>query len=225
MATIKAVIPAKLRSKTTKGGLATLRREGFVPAVLYGLKSEPTLITLKATDLREALSMRNAVFNLDIEGKVEAAMLKQVERDAIRRDLIHIDFLRVNDTHPVVVSVPIATHGIPVGVKQQGGVFSVMKKSVRVKASIANIPEALDLDVSELTAGKIFYVRDLKIANVVFLTPAKTALFGVTSGRAEEEAVTAKPAAAAAPAAAAKPAAGAKAPAAAPAAKGGDKKK
>jgi large subunit ribosomal protein L25 len=136
----------------------------------------------------------------------------------------HVDFLRVNDTHPVVVTVPVNTFGIPVGVKQQGGVFSVMKKVVRLKTRIGNIPEQFNIDVSELGAGKIFYVRDLKMADVSFLTPPKTALFGVTSGRKEEEPAAAAAKPAAAPAAAK---AGEKAgdKAAAPAAKAADKKK
>jgi len=214
MATATFVVPAKTRPKSSKGHLSAIRRAGNVPAVVYGLESEPTPVEVKATDLREALSHRNLVFKLDIEGKVESVMLKQVERDAIRRDLIHIDFLRVNETHPVVVVVPIRTFGIPSGVKQQGGVFSVMKKNVKVKALIKDIPEEIAMDVTELAAGKIIYVRDLQIEKCTFMTPAKTALFGVTSGRAadEAEAATASAAAAKSTAKAAAPAAAAAAP-------------
>lgn len=218
----KIVVPAKARPKSSKGSLGRMRRDGNVPAVVYGLKTEPTMIEVKATDLRAPLAQRNLVFQLDIEGKKENVMLKTIERDPIRRDVTHVDFLRVNDSHPVIVTVPVTTFGIPVGVKQQGGVFSVMKKVVRLRTRIGDIPDQFKIDVSDLGAGKIFYVRDLKISNGTFLTPPKTALFGVTSGRKEDEAAAAaaKPAAAA-PAAAAKSAEKA-APAAA---KGGDKKK
>lgn len=219
----KVVLPAKVRPVSSKGSLGRMRREGNVPAVVYGLKTEPTMVVVKATDLRAPLAQRNLIFQLDIEGKIENVMLKTVERDPIRRDVTHVDFLRVNDTHPVVVTVPVTTFGIPVGVKQQGGVFSVMKKVVRLKTRIGDIPDQFKIDVSELGAGKIFYVRDLKIANGTFLTPPKTALFGVTSGRKEDEAAAA---AAAKPAAAAPAAAAKSAEKAAPAAaKGGDKKK
>ncbi len=187
MAISDIVVAAKKRVKSTKGNLSAIRRAGSVPGVIYGLKSEPTLVEIVASDLRKPLALRNAVFKLDIEGQVEMVMCKQVERDPIRRDLIHIDFLRVDESHPVNVVVPVNTNGIPVGVKQQGGVFSVMKKNVRLRTSITNIPEQFNIDISEMPAGQIFYVRDLKIENGSFLTPPKTALFGVTSGRAKED--------------------------------------
>jgi large subunit ribosomal protein L25 len=214
----KFVIAAKKRGKSTKGSLAAIRRAGNVPAVIYGLNTEPVLIELKGTDMRLPLTHRNVVFQLDVEGHTETVMFKQVERDPIRRDILHVDFLRVNDTHPVTVVIPVTTTGVPVGVKQQGGVFSVMKKNVRLRTKIAHIPEHYNIDVSEMPAGKIFYVRDLKPENGVFLTPAKTALFGVTSGRSkEDEAATPAGAPAAAAAAAKAPAAAAaKAPAKAP---------
>jgi large subunit ribosomal protein L25 len=229
-ATTKLTIAAKIRVHSTKGSLGVMRRAGNVPGILYGLKSEPTMIEVNAVELRPILAGRNLVFDLVVNGKTESVMVKQVERDSIRRDLVHIDFLRVNETHPVIVTIPVITHGIPVGVKQQGGLFSVMKKSVRVKIPVKSIPTEIKIDVSDMPAGKIFYVRDLTVENGVFLTPGKTALFGVTSGRAADEAeaagkanaaaaAAAKTAApAAAKAAAAKPGAAAK-PAAAPAAK------
>jgi large subunit ribosomal protein L25 len=152
-------------------------------------------------------------------------MVKQVERDPIRRDALHIDFLRVDEIHPVIVVIPVISHGIPVGVKVQGGVFSVAKKSVKLKAKVQDIPESFVIDVSDMETGKTFYVRDLKFEKGVFVTPGRTALFGVGTGRKEDEAAAAataaataaKPAAAATPAAAAEgkdkaaPAAGGKA--------------
>jgi large subunit ribosomal protein L25 len=208
------------RDKSSKGQLGRLRKEGMVPAVVYGLDREPELVTIKAVDLRPHLAQRNHVIDLQVGGAAQQVMLKVVDRDPIRKDLVHIDFLRVNDTRPVVVNVPVTTHGMPYGVKTEGGVFSVMKKFVKLRAKVADIPEKFDLDVSELRSGTIFYVRDLTFAKGTFVTPPKTALFGVTTGRAEEETPAAAPAAAAAA-----PAAGAAAPAAGAAEKKDEKKK
>ncbi len=207
---------AKTRETGSKGKLAAIRRAGGVPGVVYGPKSEPTLVEVKATDLRTLLPKRNHVIEMNLECKVQNVMVKQVERDPIRRDALHIDFLRVDEIHPVIVTIPVITHGIPVGVKVQGGVFSVSKKIVKLKAKVQDIPENFTIDVSNLEQGKTFYVRDLKFEKGTFVTPGRTALFGVGSGRKEDEAA----AAATAAAAAAKPAA---APAAA--AEGKDKEK
>ena len=218
---------AKTRPKTSKGQLLQMRREGRVPAIVYGLEKEPTLVEVTIIDMRPHLVNKNHVIDLNIDGQSEQVMLKVVDRDPIRRDLLlHIDFLRVNNVRPVIVNVPVSTFGIPYGVKTQGGIFSVMKKFVKLRAKVQDIPEKFDMDVSNLNSGTIFYVRDLKFEKGTFVTPPKTALYGVTTGKAEEEVVAAKPAAAAPAAAAGKDA---KAPAAgkdakAPAAGGKDKK-
>jgi large subunit ribosomal protein L25 len=222
---------AEIRPAGTKGTLSARRREGLVPGILYGLKSEPMRIQVKASDLRTLLPKRNHVVALQIEGKSEKSMVKQVDRDPIRLDVLHIDFLRVDEVHPVTVAVPVIPEGVPVGVKTQGGVFSVSKKFVKLKAKVHDIPEKFVIDVSGFEQGKTFYVRELQFEKGSILTPGRTAMFGVGTGRKEEELPVAAPAAAAAgaPAAgAAAPAAGAEgkdAKAAAPAGKGDAKGK
>lgn len=202
-------LSAKSRPKSTKSYLNQMRKQGNVPAVVYGLDKEPELIEVTSVDMRPHLSQRNHVIELSVAGGgSQKVMIKAVERDPIRKDLVHIDFLRVNNERPVVVSVPVTTHGMPVGVKTEGGVFSVMKKTVKLRAKVQDIPDKFELDVSDLRSGVIFYVRDLKFEKGTFVTPGKTALFGVTTGKAEAEET---PAAAAPAAAAAAPAADAKA--------------
>ncbi len=221
------VLNAKKRDIGTKGKLADMRRAGNVPGIVYGPKSEPRLLEVKAADLRTLLPKRNHVIEMNLDGETINVMAKQVDRDPIRRDVLHIDFLRVDDIHPVIVSVPVITHGIPIGVRTQGGVFAVAKKSVKLKAKMQDIPENFTIDTSDMESGKSFYVRDLKFDKGVFVTPLRTFLFGVGSGRKEDEAAAAAaaatPAAAAATPAAA--AAGDKGKAAAPAAKPAKPKK
>lgn len=215
---------AKKRELGTKGKLADMRRAGNVPGVVYGPKTDASMLEVKASDLRVLVTKRNHVVELDLDGQVMNVMVKQVDRDPIRRDIRHIDFLRVDEVHPVIVSVPVISVGVPIGVKLQGGVFAVAKKSVKLRSKVQDIPENFTIDVSEFESGKTFYVEDLKFDKGVFVTPPRTALFGVGTGRKEED-LSAKPAAAAAPAAAGDKdkAAGDKDKAAAPAAKGGKK--
>jgi len=218
-------LTAKKREPGSKGKLAAMRREGGVPGIVYGPKSEPRLIEVKATDLRTLLPKRNHVIEMNLDGEVQNVMVKQVERDPIRRDALHIDFLRVDEVHPVIVTIPVISQGIPIGVKVQGGVFAIAKKSVKLKAKVQDIPESFVIDVSDMETGKTFYVRDLKFEKGVFVTPGRTALFGVGTGRKEDEAIAAAAAtaAAAAPAAAATPAAAEGKDKAAPAAGAGGK--
>jgi large subunit ribosomal protein L25 len=217
-------ITARKRPVSTKGTLATLRREGKVPGIVYGLKGEPETIEVTATDLRPVLAHRNTIIELNVDGAVTKTMMKQLDRDPIRGDFLHIDFVRVDNEHPVTVTVPVTTEGVPVGVKTQGGVFSVAKKFVKLRAKVQDIPDAFHLDVSLLNSGTTFYVKDLQFDKGTFVTPPRTALFGVGEGRKQDESAAAgAPAAAAAKAAPA--AAGKAAPAAAAAAKPAAKKK
>lgn len=209
MATALLALKAKKRIQSTKAALKNMRKAGNVPGIIYGLDKDPEMVEVSAVDMRSHLTQRNHVIEISLEGSSsQKVMLKAVERDPIRRDLVHIDFLRVDNEHPVIVNVPVTTFGIPFGVKTEGGVFSTMKKFVKLRAKVQDIPDKFDMDVSEIRSGTIFYVRDLKFEKGTFVTPGKTALFGVTTGKAEVEEV--KPVAAAA--------------AAAPAAKAGDAK-
>ncbi len=189
---------AKNRPKTTKGQLLQMRREGRIPGIVYGLEKEPQLVEVSAIDMRAHVGQKNHVIDMNIDGTVQQVMLKVVDRDPIRKDLVHIDFLRVNNERPVIVNVPVTTYGIPFGVKTEGGVFSVMKKFVKLRAKVQDIPEKFHMDISDLKSGTIIYVRDMKFDKGTFVTPPKTALYGVTTGKAEEEEVVEKPAAAAA---------------------------
>ena len=209
-------LAAARRSKGTKGQLSAMRREGRVPGILYGMKSEPQMLEVKAADLRVILPKRNPVLDLRIDGQAVMAMVKQVERDPIRRDVRHVDFLRVDETHPVTVQVPVIPRGMPVGVKIEGGVFSISRKNVTLKAKVRDLPESFTVDISGLKTGDTVYVKDLKFDKGAVLTPGRTALFGVGLAKVEEE-VAPAPAAAATPEGADKaavPAAGDKATAA-----------
>lgn len=181
-------ITARKRPLSTKGTLAALRREGKVPGVIYGLKGEPETIEITATELRPVLAHRNALIELNVDGAVQKTMMKQLDRDPIRGDYLHVDFVRVDDVHPVTVVVPVTTEGIPSGVKNQGGIFSVAKKFVKLRAKVQDIPDSFHIDVSNLAAGTTFYVKDLQFDKGTFVTPPRTALFGVSEGRRQEEA-------------------------------------
>lgn len=185
-------ITARKRPLGTKGLLSALRREGKVPAVIYGLKGEPETIEITGTELRPVLAHRNAIIELNVDGKPQKTMLKQLDRDPIRGDFLHADFVRVDDVHPVTVTVPVTTEGIPSGVKNEGGIFSVAKKFVKLRAKVQDIPDVFNIDVSDMPAGKTFYVKDLQFDKGVFVTPPRTALFAISEGRKKEEAAPAE---------------------------------
>jgi large subunit ribosomal protein L25 len=149
------------------------------------------------------------------------------QKDSISQQITHIDFLKIDDKTPVTVRVPVVLSGIPVGVKNQGGLFSQENRYLKLSVVPSKIPTNLSMDVSDFNAGTTFYAKDFNIGEASLISPPRTVIFTIsTKAKAakEEAAAAAVVAAAAAPAAsaAAAPAAGAAAtaPAAsAPAAK------
>ncbi len=188
-------LPATKRTPSSRGYLNKIRREGRIPAVIYGLGKEPELVEVSYVDIRTMLNERNKPIALNIEGTKQDVLIKAVDKEAIKKTVLHIDFLRVDDSSQVIVNVPVETTGVPVGVKTEGGVFSVMKKFVTLRARVKDIPEKFLNDVSEMSSDKIFYVRDLVFEKGRIMTPAKTALYGVSSGRKAEPAAGAPAAA------------------------------
>lgn len=190
-------ITARKRTQGSKGALSALRRQERVPGVVYGLKKEPETLDVAASDLRPLLAHRNVIIDLDLDGAPQRVLLKQVDRDPIKGHYVHVDFLRVDESQPVVAVVPVVTEGVATGVKNQGGFFKVAKKFVRLRAKLPDVPEKFVIDISDMESGKTFYVSDLKLDKGVFITPPRTALFGISEARGvKAEEAAAAPAAA-----------------------------
>src|SRR5436190_7552646 len=129
-----------------------LRREGRVPGVLYGLGQDPLCFSVDARELRHALHAAGAVLELSGDGEsATAAVLKDSQRHPVRGEVLHIDLLRVDLNKPIQSPVPVHLVGgedAP-GVKE-GGVLEHVTREVTVEALPSDIPEALDVDVSEM---------------------------------------------------------------------------
>lgn len=195
-------LAAAPRKTSTKGALAQLRRSGKIPAIVYGLKETPEPVQVDHKEFSKCLQagVTNKVIDLMLDGKAQPVMLKLVTRHPIaKQNIWHIDFLRVSDDARVIAKVLVQTTGVPVGVKTEGGQFSVLKRWVKVRCKVQDIPAVFTQDISNMHNGEVVYAKDLVFPQGQILTPAKTALYAVTVSKAEEEV---KPAAAAATAAA-----------------------
>jgi large subunit ribosomal protein L25 len=128
-----------------------LRRQGRVPGILYGGGTEPLAFQVDARELRHALAAAGAVVELSLEDKTTSAVLKDAQRDAVRGDTLHVDFLRVDLNRAIQSVVPVVLLGeedAP-GVKE-GGVLEHITREVTVEALPNDIPESLTYDVSEM---------------------------------------------------------------------------
>jgi large subunit ribosomal protein L25 len=141
-----------------------LRASGKVPAVLYGRGAEPRAITVDWRELRSALTTDkglNALITLDIDGTRTEAVVKEMQRHPVRRDVLHVDFLSVDVDKPIFTDVPIVLEGEPILVLREQGVVDQVMNAIIVHAKPASVPGHLSVDVSDLEIGHTITVADL----------------------------------------------------------------
>lgn len=145
-----------------------LRAEGKVPAVVYGLGREPVAVTVDWRELRAALITDagvNALIDLSIEGEGESqlAIVKDMQRHAIRRTVDHVDFLLIRRDQEITVDVPLIAEGEARAVEDEQGMIETLLSSLSIKAKPGSIPDQLSYDVSAMTIGDTITVADLSL--------------------------------------------------------------
>src|SRR5450432_4358718 len=151
MAQEKIVVEGAARSKRGKNENRRLRLTGNVPAVLYGGKGESIALALNAKQLGAIFrseSGHNTLFQVDLSGKHEPAILKDWLVDPVTGRLLHVDLLRIAMDVLMRVKVPVHTFGEPSGVKVEGGVFEMVTREVEVEVLPADIPTEFRADIS-----------------------------------------------------------------------------
>jgi large subunit ribosomal protein L25 len=166
-----------------------LRRRGLIPGILYG-REAPVAITIPERDLRAALTTEgglNAVLDVVVDsGKTHPSVLKEFQRDVVRGVITHVDLQEVRLDQPIHATVPIALVGEPAGVKE-GGVLSQVTTEVNVEALPMEVPQHLDLDVSNLAVGESARLDALRVPDgVKLLDDPETVIANVTPPTREE---------------------------------------
>lgn len=200
----KLVIEAEARTTRGKNAARVVRRNGQVPAVIYGGKHEAEAISVNPRLVEKVLRSEaghNAVFTLAVKGHGKTpAMIRDWQLEPIKGLLLHVDFLRISMEERLKVKVPVETKGEPVGVKQQGGTLEIVQRDVEIECLPADIPDEFVVDVSELTIGKGIRVSDLQVdtTKMKIIDEPEQVLVHVVAPRKEEEEKPAEEAAVAA---------------------------
>ena len=203
------VVAAESRTESGKNANRRLRASGKIPGVLYGTGKAPTAVSVSPKDIGNILksaSGENTLFELEIAGSRRKVILKEFQLEPLKNRLLHADFYEVALDKAIEVKVHVELHGVPVGVKVQGGILDFVTRELEVSCLPTDIPAKFEVDVSQLELGKHLRVSDLKIPEkVVVLTEADVVVAHVVAPRAEEEAAPAAEAVAGAEAAGAEP--------------------
>src|ERR671936_2753685 len=170
-----------------------LRKQGLIPGVLYGRGKPPHAISIPERDLRRVLTGDgglHAILDVVLEGQntTHASILKDYQQDPLRGHISHVDLQEVRLDRPIQASVNVQLIGEPEGVKE-GGVLSQVQREINVEALPMEVPEHIDLDVSELAIGDTLRLADLPPRHgVAYLDdPEETVLATVTMPTRVEE--------------------------------------
>ena len=198
------VLEAQTREPGTKNHARRVRRDGKIPAVVYGAGKDSLPIAVDprvVTRILNSETGHNTIFDLAMNGEKTKAMIVDWQYEPIKGRLLHIDVKRIALDKVLRVSVPIELTGEAAGVKQEGGILEQMLREVEIECLPTDIPSHIDVDVSHLTFGKVLRVSDLPhLEKIKFLTDENQPVAHVTSVKEE---VVATPEATAADAAAA----------------------
>lgn len=184
-------IDARRRESIGTGPARQYRRDGLIPATVYGHGKEAMSLAIDAKQFRNFLRAAGSMVSLKIEGETDesmAALIKETQRHPISREILSVDFLWVALNETVQVNVPVHLVGESPGVKIQNGSLDQALHEITVACFPGSIPEAIEADISSLLTGQSLHVRDITPPEgVVFVTSLDEAVAVVTKGIKSED--------------------------------------
>jgi large subunit ribosomal protein L25 len=177
------------RSSSGKGHARSLRRQGLIPAILYGQDAQSLKLSLKVYDLEKIIKKGNygqLLIDLDIQGKIKKVTIKELQRHPASSEILHIDFYEVAMNREIKVSIPIVPIGISKGV-ELGGLLQIVKRKVEVFCFPDKIPSAINIDITNLKIGDSFHLNDLVLDKEIKLSEVNTnyTILTILSGKSD----------------------------------------
>ncbi len=165
------ILEVGLREGQGKGRANALRRQGLIPAVVYGQGKKSQSITLKRTEFLRLIHQRRietALINVKLKDedkkvKEHTCVIKEIQYDPTIGDIIHVDFNRISLTKAIKVKVPVVAKGEPIGVKQEAGMLEHILWEIEVECLPKDIPQELEVDVSNLKINDVIQIKDIKV--------------------------------------------------------------
>ncbi len=153
---------ANIREHTGSKAAARERKQGRIPAIVYGHKQEPVAISLDAHNLVEGLHHGHRLMDVQIGKKSQKMLVKDLQYDYLGKDIIHLDLMRVDVTETVKVMVPIELKGTAKGA-HEGGIITEHADRIEIECQAANIPESIVVSVKELEIGDTVHAGDVEL--------------------------------------------------------------
>jgi large subunit ribosomal protein L25 len=158
---------SEIRVQTGKGAARRLRSAGKLPAILYGAETEPMMLAMEYSELEKTLKGRaaeNIIFDLTINGgkksQSKKVMIKELQRDPVKRDYLHVDLFEISMAKELEVEIPLDLLNTPIGV-DEGGILQHIRREVKAACLPEDLVDKIEVDVSGLDIGQSLHVRDI----------------------------------------------------------------
>lgn len=184
-----ANLSAAARTGTGKGVSRSLRREGRLPAVIYGHAREPQALSLDARELGRLLTHINAettVINLSVDGTASNTLIRDIQRHPLSRAVIHVDFQELVAGEKVVVKIPIVLTGTAIGVRLNGGIMTQILNELECRVDPTNIPNRIEVDITDVTIGHSIHISEVKVPEGVEVLDDESGTIMIVSAPKEE---------------------------------------
>jgi large subunit ribosomal protein L25 len=158
----KAQLKAEIRQQTGSKASAKLRKQGQIPAIVYGHKQAPAAITLDAHDFTEQLHHGQRLMDVKIDKKAQKVIVKDLQYDYLGKEIIHADLMRVDITEKVTVTVPIEIKGTAKGA-EEGGIIVQHTDHLEVECKVTDIPESIVVSVKNMNVGDSLHASDIQL--------------------------------------------------------------
>jgi large subunit ribosomal protein L25 len=185
-------INAEERATRGKGAARQMRRDGRIPAVVYGKGREPQALSINGQEFHKILvdlkgEIKSTVFDLQVGKKTATALVRELQRHPTKLSVQHVDFYEIHAGEKIHLEVPVHLTGIADGVRNGGGVLDQGIREILVEVLPRHIPDHFELDVTDLAVGKSLQVGDIPVENATVLTDLDTTVCSVIPPRIEEE--------------------------------------
>lgn len=175
-------IKAKKREKLGKAETRRLRNQGMVPCVMYGGKENIHFYAEEKLFSKVVFSPDVFLLNLDIEGEKKTAIMQEIQFHPVTDSIIHLDFVEVIEGKPVVATIPVRLIGNSVGIRN-GGKLRQRRRQLRVRGLAENLPDHLDIDITNVNIADVIKVGDLNYPDLEILDPQRSMVVSVVSSR------------------------------------------
>ncbi len=178
------------RERSGSGSSGRIRREGRIPAVMYGVSGARNLSVDRSAFLKvwRAAGQSSVVTISDGAGFSSMTLVQDVQRDPLTDEFLHIDFLELTKGHAITANIPVHTHGEPVGVRTESGVLDIQLHEVEVRCLPKDLPHQIDVDVESLKVGDVIHIKDLPaIEGVEYMGDEDQPVVGVAHGFVEPD--------------------------------------